>query len=215
MSIEQSAAAERRRGRPRSTEKDDAILGAATRLFMERGFEAVSMDAIAEAAGVAKVTIYVRYPDKDALFRAVLAHKCEAIVAPALFENRGERTTREALEMLGMSFLQLMLDEDALAMHRIIMSEAMRAPRIAELFFESAVTRMCDQIASLFMRETAAGRLNLTEEEAPRLAWRFLGAIKGHPQMLAMMGMPQMSEADLRRHVRGCVDDLVRAHGTG
>ena len=207
-------AAERRRGRPRSTDKDDAILEAATRLFMERGFEAVSMDAIAEAAGVAKVTIYVRYPDKETLFRAVLAHKCEAIVTPTLLDCRPGRDTPAALADFGIQFLALILSEDAMNMHRIIMAEGARAPRISELFMEAAVDRIHSQLADFFREESCAGRLAVRPGEEERLAWRFLGAVKGHPHMRAMMSLPPMPPAEIEQHVRACVDDLMRAHGT-
>lgn len=48
------------------------ILEAAERLFAENGCEAVSMDAVAEAAGVGKGTLYRRFGDRSGLARAVL-----------------------------------------------------------------------------------------------------------------------------------------------
>lgn len=57
----------RRRGRPRSEKSKAAILAAADELMLERGLEAVSMDAIAERAGVSKATIYRWWPTKETL----------------------------------------------------------------------------------------------------------------------------------------------------
>lgn len=48
------------------------ILEAAEQLFAERGTEAVSMDAVAEAAGVGKGTLYRRFGDRSGLARAIL-----------------------------------------------------------------------------------------------------------------------------------------------
>jgi AcrR family transcriptional regulator len=48
------------------------ILAAAERLFAERGAESVSMDAVAEAAGVGKGTLYRRFGDRSGLARAIL-----------------------------------------------------------------------------------------------------------------------------------------------
>lgn len=50
----------------------ERILCTARRLFAERGVECVSMDAIAEAAGVGKGTLFRRFGDRSALVRAVL-----------------------------------------------------------------------------------------------------------------------------------------------
>ena len=55
------------KGRPRSQAAHDAILKAAFRLVTKRGFRAVSVDEIAAAAGVGKMTLYRHWPNKAAL----------------------------------------------------------------------------------------------------------------------------------------------------
>ena len=57
-------AVDRPRGRPRSATADQAIRDAAVELFAERGFEGVSVEDVAERAGVSRATIYRRYPSK-------------------------------------------------------------------------------------------------------------------------------------------------------
>ena len=56
-----------RRGRPRSEKARVAILEAAAELLLDRGLSAVSMDAVAERAGVSKATIYRWWPAKETL----------------------------------------------------------------------------------------------------------------------------------------------------
>jgi AcrR family transcriptional regulator len=63
-------------GRPRSTEADAAIHSAALDLLAEVGYEALTIEAIADAAGVAKSTVYRRYPGKSQLIIATLAWIC-------------------------------------------------------------------------------------------------------------------------------------------
>ena len=63
-----------RPGRPRSAAADEAILGATVELFAELGFEGVSIEAVAEQAGVAKSTVYRRYPTKIDLVMAAWGH---------------------------------------------------------------------------------------------------------------------------------------------
>ena len=59
-------------GRPRSAEADRAILDAALQLLYEHGYNGMSMEAVAEAAGVGKTTVYRRYPSKDDLITAAI-----------------------------------------------------------------------------------------------------------------------------------------------
>ncbi|MDE2404730.1 MAG: TetR/AcrR family transcriptional regulator [Sphingomonadales bacterium] len=56
----------------RSSEITAEILAAATAMFTSAGYEATSIDAIARRAGIPKTTLYKRYPDKQALLRAVI-----------------------------------------------------------------------------------------------------------------------------------------------
>ncbi|WP_280460661.1 TetR/AcrR family transcriptional regulator [Nocardia carnea] len=64
----------RTRGRPRSTEADDAILEAAVELLIERGVEATSIERVANRAGVTRPTVYRRYTDKTTLLIAAIHH---------------------------------------------------------------------------------------------------------------------------------------------
>ena len=54
----------RGRGRPRNPETDTAILEAARHILATRGFEALSFEAIAQATGISRVSIYRRWPSK-------------------------------------------------------------------------------------------------------------------------------------------------------
>src|SRR5205809_381101 len=56
------------------------VLDAALKLFLERGYEGTSMDAIARAAGVTKPVVYACFPGKDELFRALLRREEERIL---------------------------------------------------------------------------------------------------------------------------------------
>jgi AcrR family transcriptional regulator len=58
--------------RPRSIEAHEKVLNAALKLFAERGIEATSMDAIAQASAVSKATIYNHWADKEALLLEVM-----------------------------------------------------------------------------------------------------------------------------------------------
>jgi AcrR family transcriptional regulator len=64
-----------RRGRPRSEKAHAAILAAAAELLLARGLGAVSMDAVAEQAGVSKATIYRWWPTKETLALDALYHE--------------------------------------------------------------------------------------------------------------------------------------------
>src|SRR5690242_16100459 len=64
MRMSEQTAARRPRGRPRSGPIDQALLDAALAEFVANGFHAMSMESIANRAGVSKVTLYRRWRSK-------------------------------------------------------------------------------------------------------------------------------------------------------
>jgi len=70
-----AAIAAPRRGRPRSEKARQAILHAAAELLLNHGLGAVSMDTVAERAGVSKATIYRWWPTKETLALDALYHE--------------------------------------------------------------------------------------------------------------------------------------------
>jgi len=73
--------------RPRSAQAHKKVLNAAVQLFCERGITTTSMDAIAEASGVSKATIYKHWPDKDALCLEVMSYLHGLDEVPPVFDS--------------------------------------------------------------------------------------------------------------------------------
>jgi AcrR family transcriptional regulator len=73
--------------RPRSITAHRNVLEAALNLFAERGIDATSMDAIAEASGVSKATIYKHWRDKDKLCLEVLGYLHGVDEEPPVFDS--------------------------------------------------------------------------------------------------------------------------------
>src|SRR5213076_3214417 len=74
-----------RRGEGRRAAKNAAttaaLLGAAAETFAERGYEAATMDEIADRVGLSKGALYYRYKTKEDLFLALLDERCARYVA--------------------------------------------------------------------------------------------------------------------------------------
>jgi len=81
VAIAEPVPAHRAPGRPRSVEADRAIIDAIVDLLVDRGYREVTIEAVAARAGVAKTTIYRRWPCKaDMVVEAIAACKKECLV---------------------------------------------------------------------------------------------------------------------------------------
>src|SRR3954451_513775 len=76
-----------RRGRPANEALAQTILAAACELFVELGFQATTLDKVAQRAKISKLSIYRHFKNKEALFSAAIAARCHQFSPQALIEG--------------------------------------------------------------------------------------------------------------------------------
>jgi TetR/AcrR family transcriptional repressor of mexJK operon len=138
-----------KRGRPVDETKHNQILDVATKLFMVKGFYATSMDDIAADAGMSKLTLYRRFPDKSRLFRAVVERKCQEILPIDLYDRVKAHSPEDVLHAFCRAFFDLLLSDDAINLYRMMMSEAAQSPDMTKMFYDAGpqpVKKMLDSI---------------------------------------------------------------------
>lgn len=102
-------------------QKQHAIVNAAETLFLQQGYGVTSMDQIAKKAGVTKQTVYRYFASKNELFAAVMQHVQTAKSEVYCF---GSRTIDEELSGFASYLLSFHLQEQALGLYRIMLTEA-------------------------------------------------------------------------------------------
>ncbi|HWV13041.1 MAG TPA: TetR/AcrR family transcriptional regulator [Sphingobium sp.] len=130
----------RRTGRPpnkKAGQIDEAILTAARDLFLSAGYEATSMEAVAQLAGVSKRTLYARHSTKEALMKAVVEDRVERwskdasagnAKVPEPFPDRLKRHALILMDSLG--------NPEVRQFDRLILTTATRFPEIAQSFYQ-------------------------------------------------------------------------------
>jgi AcrR family transcriptional regulator len=144
-----------RRGRPRSEKARQAILAAAAELLLARGLSAVSMDAVAQQAGVSKATIYRWWPTK------------ETLALDALYtEWAGARPSPRDTGSLRGDLLSLLRPWARLASSRpygrviaALITEAQTDPVFAAEYRERFVEPRRDQARAIFRRAIERGEI--------------------------------------------------------
>ena len=175
---------------PRS--KRDNILKAAQEIFLESGYAAASMDAVAARANVSKATIYAHFDNKRALFEAVIGMRCAETFGD-LNVPVDTRDVRETLRQFGENFLNLILSPEALAIHRVVMSEAPRLPEVGEAFYFVGPTLARGRVSEMFRALAHRGLLELSDCEIPLLTDLFMSMLKSDLHMRAMLQLPEGS----------------------
>lgn len=187
-------------GRPTRQEAERRhreLLETAKRLLLERGWEATSIDEISRQSGVAKRFLYARYPDKAALFFAVVAQFRDEQIGALGALAAPPDDVEVGLLALGRQMLVVALRDETLAIIRLFLAEAPRMPGFAKHFAESFPRRGLSGIARFLSTYVERGALSLDD---PQLAAEhFAMLIIGVPQRLAMLGHRDSPEGDERR----------------
>jgi TetR/AcrR family transcriptional regulator, regulator of autoinduction and epiphytic fitness len=120
--------------RARRSGSREVIIEAAERLFLERGFGAVSMDELAEAAGVARRTLYNQFASKEEIFREMLLRVSSQLedAFPPGIETQGN--VEEVLRLIARAILGLHKQPEYLGFLRMVVADSRQFPWIAEEF---------------------------------------------------------------------------------
>ena len=141
------AAAPLHRQRRKETRPQE-LLEAALLLFVEKGFAATRSEEVAHAAGVSKGTLYLYYPSKEELFKAVVRQNMSALIAEGI-EMAGSYagSSSELLVELMNIWWRKVGNTPAAGLHKIVLSEVRNFPELAQ-FYADEVIRPADLLFS-------------------------------------------------------------------
>lgn len=147
-------------GRP-SAEQSQAISGrildAGERLFVDTGYEAVSMDTVARMAHVSKRTLYERFFGKADLLKAVVGRAFERKVGEIGRINVPSGSLEKSLTCVTDNLVELVTKHDYVALHRILAAEQHRFPGLFEEHFKAGTARLAAVVERVFERHLSAG----------------------------------------------------------
>ncbi|GAB3740524.1 efflux system transcriptional repressor MexL [Silanimonas algicola] len=201
-------------GRPKDPEKRAALVEAAGQLFCQHGFEAVSLEAIAQAAGVSKLTIYSHFGDKEGLFTAAVEARCADQLPHGLFEYTASLPVAEALRQIGLGFVDLVYSDDAVQLMRMMAAQAAQAgqsTRLAQLYFQAGPKRALEEMEGFLA--AARDRGELAVDDIRLAAAQFFVLLKGLQHFRILLGLePAPAPPARAAHVDRCVALFLRAH---
>ncbi len=180
----------------------EAIVTAAARLFLERGFGAVSMDELAEAAGLARRTLYNQFASKAEIFREMLlkvSRQLEDAFPPGV-ETRGD--VEEVLRLVASMIMELHKNPEYLGFFRMVVADSRQFPWIAEEF-AAVMDPQTERFARYLDHLTAMGVLNC--RNATLAAHQFMGALNEFalwPWMLGRQSLGVPAEDVVEEAVR-------------
>ncbi|WP_200844758.1 MULTISPECIES: TetR/AcrR family transcriptional regulator [unclassified Novosphingobium] len=149
------------------------IVRIATLLFLEHGYAATTMSAIADTLGGSKATLWAHFSSKEELFSAVIDMHIAMFSRDIEEVLTGQTFSPAALRRACIRFLDCLLNVNSALLYRLVVSEGGRFPEIKEMFYERGPVKMRAAFTGFFSTRFEA-------DEAARLTQFIVSTVSGY-----------------------------------
>jgi AcrR family transcriptional regulator len=200
------------RGRPQVRPDDETrqiIYEAARHAFADGGYAATSMEAVARRAGVSTRTLYRLIPNKASLFDGMVTDRLDRTLASVDLNAIDHAEIEEALYAALMACAELTLDEEVIALQRMVLQEAGKFSDIAGMFYKNGIQRIAAALADWLRVQQKRGLIDL--DDIDEAAGMLLGMVASAPRRAAMFGgVPLPPRSQIEARVRRCAALFLR-----
>lgn len=198
-------------GRPIDPDKDRDILAAGRKLLFRKGPQAMTMESVARAAGVAKPTLYRRYANRDQLLAAIAKAEAEAMAVRFARVPDSAEHLREALLQFALDLGNFLLSQEHIAFIHAL-GQASGLPRSArESIYRNGPLQTRDLLAGFLAEAAGRGLIRCPRPEAS--AERFLGMLMGLDLVRTLYHVAAAADAtEMTSRAEAVVDDFLELH---
>lgn len=187
-----------------AAEKRAALVEAARRLFGERGYERVSVGAVAKAAGVSLATLYKHFESKEALFGAILAERCDAFVRRLAATDVPAEGLEAQLCAFAEAYTRGLADPSTAETLRLLIGDAPAFPHLAEAFFTRLEGPVQGPLRDHLRLQREAGLIDYDDEQ--RAVRELLGMLEGGVLWRMLLRGEGVDDAHVREVVHSAVE---------
>lgn len=207
----------RRRGRPAAGHdpaKRGQIIEGARRVFIEKGFDAASMNDITREAGVSKGTIYVYFANKEELFEALIEEERGTIFKNMYeaFENSDD--LRQTLVRFGIALSVKITSPKVVLAQRTVIGASERIPELGRRFYERGPKRGHEKFVAFLEAAIERGLLKVADVDLAAYQFTDLAMAGLFRQCMFAYRTEAPSPAEIEYVVRAGVDVFLNSYGT-
>ncbi len=165
--------------------KRQAIIQAATRLFLTQNYRSVSMEKIAQAAPVSKATLYNHFTSKHELLAAVVGELATSLLQTMTLSE--EDDAEQSLQKIAASFVELLYSPDGLAIYRLMIAESQVFPELGQLIYDNGPRLVLNQLENYLRYLQNSGCFNIPDTRFAADA--FFSLLKGDLHLRCLLGI--------------------------
>lgn len=195
----------------RGMERCIAFLNIATGLFLEKGYDAVSLNDIIQHAGGSKASIYKFFGNKEGLFKAICDYRRD-ICLQALYLNTEnyESDLRKFFLTILHNFHNHLISPTNVQFLRLILERAKHDAELANYLHDKGIQQIIENIKDYLIKATEQGIIVCHN---PTYSAKILLGSVWHFEWQMLMGVSEPQSADdIQKYITYCVDSFLKAH---
>lgn len=200
---------------PRTTSKGlarrDKIVDTATDLFLEQGYDAVTIDEIVRVVGGSKTSVYRTFGGKEGLLSESVQQMCATFLVAFNQLDVSSLSPADGLRVLGATLMRTLLEDRHIAFQRLIIAVSGRFPELARVWFESGPGRSRTAIAAFIAAKQRSGALRPSAPDV--LAIQYHDMIVTNALYRALMG-EKPTWPEVERSIDAAIDTLLHGCAT-
>ena len=184
----------------------------AAELFLDRGYDSVSVDELIERVGGSRRNIYGHFGGKEGLFRAAMMHVANEMARPLDLLTIEGGNAVEVLPAFGREMVRTALSPRTLAVHRMLINEGKRFPDISQAMLAASYDKIRDKLSAWIATQQADPSTDFTTTlDAPVLAEHFMSMTSSDVKLRAHVGQltPPLDDAELDAIVGAAVQTFL------
>lgn len=195
----------------RGIERRLALLLSATELFLQNGYDAVSLDDIVQHAGGSKTSIYKYFGNKDGLFTAICDYRRELFFQDICipFDGKNIDLRRYLINTL-ISFYQHIRQPQNMAFMRLVIEQSQRNPNLALYLHQKGPQYIQHTIATALSKAHEQGQLDCPNPLYS--AMMFFSILRNYEWCIIMAIEVPCDDQEVINYLTYCIDLFLKGH---
>ena len=187
-------------------QRQEVLLKVAGEVFLEKGYEATSLDDIIGRSGGSRRNIYTQFGGKEGLFKALITEIAGQALASVQQEFDKEGSLRENLRRFADRLLSTLLRPSALNLSMLALADGVRFPELAKVYFEAGPQRAAESLAELFDYATKRGEITCRDNYMA--ASQFIGMLRDNLYLQVLLRLRPAPEQRERQEIIASAVDI-------
>lgn len=168
-------------------------------MFLDHGYEAVSLHRLIASAGGSRRNIYQHFGGKEGVFKQAVTWLTTDLGRPLEELEIRSHEAKTALNLYGRQLLEIVLQPRTLALHRLMIAKVHRFPEVAQAILNVGQNRGADILSGWIADQQSSGIL-LVNLPTDYLAGQFVNLVVTGPQLKSLVGLVDVPTAQRSNH---------------